>query len=304
MIRFLHRQEIDDVRWNQVIETSGFETVYAHTWYLDVCAAHWGGLIMPDYEYVMPVAFRKKLGLTYIYQPRFCQQLGVHSEKQVDHEISEMFLQALGKNFRFGDYAFNEGNHLEKQKGFQVIDNTNYTLQLASPYEELKRGYSENCRRNVRKAHQSGLKFSDEISIRELVLLKKQHDHSKQPDEHYEMLIKMFSEIEELGSVSAYGVKLGGQISAGAIFAFSKKRVHYLLSVSTSEGKDKRGMFLVIDKLIQRHSGKPLHLDFEGSNMPSVARFFSGFGAQPQVYQRISFDNLTGKLIRRVKNGR
>jgi hypothetical protein len=303
MIRYLHRWQIDDGRWNRVIAASRFETVYAQTWYLDACAENWGALIMSDYECVMPVAFRRKLGFKYIYQPRFCQQLGFYSEKKVDSEISKMFLHALYQKFKFGDYAFNEGNLLGEEHGFIVTDNTNYTLRLTSSYEELYRGYSGHCRRNVRKAHHSDLEFSEEISINELVLLKKQHDHIKQSDEHYRLLINMFSGMKEAGHVRAIAVKLGANPCAGAIFDYCNKRVHYLLSVSNEVGKDKHGMFLVIDRFIQLNAGKVLHLDFEGSNTASIARFFKGFGALPHLYQRITLDSATGKFVQKVKNG-
>ncbi len=304
MIRFLYRNEIDDERWDRLITSSGFETVYAHAWYLDACAEHWGALVMPGYEYVMPVAFRKKFGVSYVTQPRFCQQLGVYSEKHVDIGVISKFMHALKKRFGNGSYSFNEGNLVGEEHGFTVTDNLNYTLQMLPAYEELNRSYTSNCRRNVRKAVQAGLEFSGDISIEELVHLKRRHDHKEQSDGHYRFLVSMFSELNEKGKVKPFGVKLGGNLCAGAIFAYCDKRVHYLLSVSTAEGKDKSGMFMVIDKVVQSHSGKKLLLDFEGSITLSIARFFSGFGAQPYHYQTISYNNTAGKFIRKMRNGK
>jgi hypothetical protein len=43
-------------------------------------------------------------------------------------------------------------------------------------------------------------------------------------------------------------------------------------------------MFLLIDKLIQKESGKLLSLDFEGSRIEGIARFYSGFGATNHPY--------------------
>jgi hypothetical protein len=39
-------------------------------------------------------------------------------------------------------------------------------------------------------------------------------------------------------------------------------------------------------------------LDFDGSNIPSVARFFSGFGASPEVYQAIGFRRFPFTLLK------
>ncbi len=302
MVSYLHRGQIDDTRWNMVLAASRFDTVYAHTWYLDACAADWGGLVVGDYEYIMPVAFRKKFGFRYSYQPRFCQQLGIYSEKEVTRETQQLFLKELKSKFSFGDYAFNEGNRLigDDLKGF--TDNSNYILSLASEYGELQKDYSSNCRRNLKKAVAASLEFSDKISVIDLVQLKKQYDHQGQTEEHYKRLIQMFSGLEEKGKVKACGVKLDGLLSAGAIFAFSDKRVHYLLSVSSGEGKEKSSMFLVIDQFLRMHAGEALSLDFEGSNIPSIARFFTGFGAVPQQYQRISLNPKAGKIIKGLKS--
>jgi hypothetical protein len=302
MIRYLQRDQIDDQHWDRVVSASGFETVYAHSWYLDACAGTWGALVAPDYEYVMPVAFGKKYGIRYTYQPRFCQQLGVYSEKLVDHEVLGMFLLELKKKFRFGDYAFNEGNRLIKERGREITENTNYILKLGSPYGELKQGYSDNCRRNQQRAIRSGLEFYDDISVWELVQMKMKYDHRKQFDAHYHSLTGMFSCMKEAGHVKAFGVKLKGELCAGALFAYCNKRVHYLLSVSDTVGKENSGMFMVIDRVIQSCAGKEMHLDFEGSNIQTVARFFRGFGADPQIYQRISFNSAAGKLIQMVRN--
>jgi hypothetical protein len=252
----------------------------------------------------MPVAFRKKFGVNYVTQPRFCQQLGVYSEKQVDVEVIRKFLRALKKRFGNGSYSFNEGNLVGGEHGFSVTDNFNYTLQMLPAYEKLNRAYTSNCRRNVRKAVRAGLEFSGDISIEELVHLKRIHDHKEQSEGHYRFLNSMFSGLKEKGIVKPFGVKLGGDLCAGAIFAYCDKRVHYLLSVSTEEGKAKSGMFMVIDKVVQLHSGKKLLLDFEGSNTLSIARFFSGFGARPHHYQHISYSNTAGKFIRKMRNGK
>lgn len=304
MIRYLHRSQIDEERWDRVMAASDFETAYAHSWYLDACANRWGALVLDDYDYIMPVAYGKKLGLRYSYQPRFCQQLGIYSDKEVEADILDQFIRGLKKRFKLGNYSFNEGNLLGEKRGFETTDNANYTLPLKPSHEELIRAYTSNCKRNVKKAAQSELLFSAEISVEELVQLKQQHDQVRQDTEHYKGLIRMFSGLEEAGHVKIYGVRLEGQLCAGAIFACSHKRMHYLLSVSTWQGKDLSGMFLVIDRVIQMHANSHIILDFEGSNISSIARFFSGFGAHPQLYQRVRFNHAVGNLIQKIRDVR
>ncbi len=56
--------------------------------------------------------------------------------------------------------------------------------------------------------------------------------------------------------------------------------------------EENRSMFKIVDGFIKEHAGSNLFLDFEGSNIPNVARFFAGFGATPEVYQGVSFNRL------------
>jgi hypothetical protein len=56
-------------------------------------------------------------------------------------------------------------------------------------------------------------------------------------------------------------------------------------------------MFRIVDELIRSYSNSNYTLDFEGSNIPSVARFFGGFGSRPEVYQNLSFNRLPVPLF-------
>jgi hypothetical protein len=53
--------------------------VYAYSWYLDIVSPGWDALVKDDYKSVMPLTWRKKYGIKYLYQPFFTQQLGVFS---------------------------------------------------------------------------------------------------------------------------------------------------------------------------------------------------------------------------------
>ena len=303
-IDYVHRKGIDDERWNRVIASSRHETVYAHSWYLDACADHWGALIMGDYQWVMPLAFRRRMGIRYLYQPRFCQQLGVYSERDVDGATLGLFLNEMNRNFKLGDYALNEGNLLENDPVYKVTDSTNYTLQLDPAYESISRRYTTNCRRNVKKASDADLIFSDQIPVEEVVLLKKEHDHMAQSGSHYRHLVHMFGGLLEGGHLKSCGIKLDGVLCAGALIAYSTKRMHYLLSVSSQAGRENKGMFLVIDQIIRMHAGNPVCMDFEGSNIPTIARFFRGFGAQPRKYHRITLGGWAGNIAQKIMNSR
>lgn len=300
MIKYYKRKYIDDERWDKTIAGSSFGNVYALSWYLDATEAHWGALIMDDYKFVMPVVQGRKFGFTYVYQPRFCQQLGVFSPVEVDAQIARSFLLSLPEHYKYGDYAFNEGNVLAEEKYIEVKDYVNYSLDLNGPVEDVT-GYATNCRRNVQRASKSGLLPDDFLEVEELVRLKQSYDSERKGEAHYRLLIRMFSHLVKEGHAEARGVRMEGRLCGGAIFVYGAGRIHYLLSVSTEEGKENRAMFMILDRVIREHAGKDLRLDFEGSNRSSIARFFGGFGGIPAAYQRVSFYRGLGKLYYKLK---
>ena len=81
VIRFLQHREIDKVKWDQRLETALTSRIYAYSWYLDVVSPNWCALIEDDYESIFPIPIQKRIGIFYISQPLFTQQLGLFSSK-------------------------------------------------------------------------------------------------------------------------------------------------------------------------------------------------------------------------------
>ena len=107
MIRFLDREDIDAGKWDKVIARSPAETIYPYTWYLDQVADNWSALVMDDYLFVMPVAWKRKVGMKYIYQPFYTQQLGVFGKEEPDPDLLRKMLKLLYRKFRFAGLNFN-----------------------------------------------------------------------------------------------------------------------------------------------------------------------------------------------------
>src|SRR6266550_2768979 len=68
-IHYLQRQDIDLIKWNACITAAPNGLIYARSFYLDAMTAEqWDGLVMGDYEAVMPLPWRRKFGFYYLYQ--------------------------------------------------------------------------------------------------------------------------------------------------------------------------------------------------------------------------------------------
>lgn len=297
-MKLLKRKEIDDGKWDALIAASTAETLYPYSWYLDKVADNWSALVVDDYRFVMPVVWKKKAGIKYMYQPLYAQQLGVFSREYVDPALIMRMLKSLYRKFRFAGMNFNVKNLVGEEKPFTVYDKCNYVLGLHHDYETLYKSYNANAKRNIKKAREAPGQLEKNLPVEELVKLKRENDVIKRSMEDYSWMNSLFDTIKQRGAGSIYAICSKEAIIAAAFFAFSKRRAIYLLSASSSEGKENRAMFQIVDTFIRDHAGSGLILDFEGSNIPSVARFFGGFGAQPETYQNVGFSRLPSTLTK------
>jgi len=297
-IAFLKRNEIHSERWDRLIAGSPAETIYPYAWYLDAVSENWSALVEGDYTSVMPVVWKKKAGIKYIYQPFYTQQLGVFSREVVHPELIREMLHILYKNFRYGGINFNALNQVGKERPFAVDDKSNYVLTLDRNYESLFSAFSTNAKRNIRRSQDFADQPDGRLSVEELIRLKRENDVIRRSEDDYHWMVNLLEIILERDAGKIYALRKDGELISAAFFAFCKSRAIYLLSVSSQKGKERRGMFRILDTFIRDHAGSGLILDFEGSNILSVARFFSGFGAQAEVYQAVSFSRLPESLTR------
>jgi hypothetical protein len=295
-IRFIQREAIDTEKWDQVITESPAETIYPYSWYLDIVTSKWSALAADDYRFIMPVVWKKKAGIKYVYQPFHTQQLGVFSREYVDPQIIKEMLAVIYKKFRFAGINFNARNLVGEEDPFVVDDKSNYILELNRDYDQHYKSFSSNAKRNLRQSAEFKEELERDVPAEELVMLKKANDVIQRSEEDYARLQKLLETLISRGDGSVYAIRKGREVIAAAFFAHSRTRAIYLVSASGKTGKDHRSMFRIVDAFIREYAGSGKILDFEGSNIPSVARFFGGFGAQPEIYQGVSFSRLPASL--------
>jgi hypothetical protein len=281
-----------------VIADSPAETIYPYSWYLDAVSENWSALVAGDYRFVMPVVWKKKAGIKYIYQPFYTQQLGVFSREYIDPELIREMLRILYKKFRFAGFNLNIKNLPGEEGSFTMEDKSNYVLTLDQDYSSHLSAFRTNTKRNIRKSVEYPDRLDRKLSTEELVRLKRDNDVIQRSEDDYRWLTNLIETIRERDAGKIYAIRTDSEITSAAFFAFSKTRAIYLLSASSMKGKERKGMFRIVDTFIKDHAGSGLILDFEGSNIPSVARFFAGFGARAEIYQEVSFNRLPKPLNR------
>jgi hypothetical protein len=295
MIYYLRHHEIDKDKWDNCIRSSVNRRVYAFSWYLDHVCPGWDALVEEAYISVMPLTHYHKWGIQYLAQPYFAQQLGVFSCNDLSEQLVTEFIQAIPCRFRFVEIQLNSGNRFAVKAGEGDI-RMNYELTLPDTCEEITRNYSQNTRRNIRKALESDITQNRATDAGELIRLFRENFGKKEgklKERHYNALHKLISYCLEnnMGYILCSKTK-AGSLSAGVFFLFDQSRVYFLFAASSPDARENGSMFLLIDRFIAENAGKNLILDFEGGNDPDLGRFYKSFGAAGAPYPVLRINRL------------
>lgn len=278
MIDLVPYENIDKKAYDRCVFNSENFRIYATGSYLDAVAEKWDALIYKDYQAVMPVPWRMKYGLSYVYMPYFVQQLGVFSLEGVSAELENDFYRTLVSKFMLVDYAFHSGS---RPKG-SWQERVNYTLNFSPDYELLFRAFNTNRKRIIKKG------------FRDLTLKKSQETdsflkHLDQPDLGFVPAASLVAGLKRLIDqnpeiIRTWNVYCKNQWVGGLLWLKDHRRITYLFPVASRKGKDLDAPTFILDNLIREHHGTDLLLDLEGSMIPGVARFYKSFGALPETY--------------------
>jgi hypothetical protein len=295
-IQYLKRSEIDPLKWDNCVRNAANGLVYGYYEYLDLICDNWNALVLNDYEAVMPLPWRKKMGIRYIYFPPFCASLGIFGNN-LSAVLVEQFLLSVPAIFRYWHFPLNHGN-LFPVPGFPIQRRTNYILSLLPPYEQLYASFRQNIKRNIKKCEQSEFAIDTDFPIKEVTQLAKEFSGTAfYAEDDYNRMENVFNYFRSENNAITYGVRnRNGLLLAGAGFIFSHHRAYYLVVGNHPDGKTAGASHALIGAFIRDHAEKQLLLDFEGSDISSLAFFYSSFGATEEFYPEIRQNRLPSFL--------
>jgi hypothetical protein len=301
-INYLTYQQIDKTKWDACIDNADNGLVYASSFYLDAMAKNWDALVLDDYAVVMPLTWNKKYNIHYLYQPPFTACLGIFRRRtseanSLDAETVNQFLKAIPSKFKYWDIYFNPGN-LFKLKDFNLYERMNYVLDLDTDYASLYNAYRDNIKRNIKKSEQYGLSINKNIAITEVIsLAKEQTNNALVKADVFASFEKLYELLYSDHKATTYGVYTKeGRLIASAAFFFSHNRAYYIMVGNHPDGKTLGASHALINAFIRDHAGEDIILDFEGSDIPSLAFFYSSFGAVEEKYSAVKLNKLPAPI--------
>lgn len=289
-IRYVHRDEIDNTKWNDCIKRTANSRLYAYSFYLDAMSKQWDALVLGDYKAVMALPWNSKYGIRYIYQPFITAQLGVFGE-HITPELANEFIRSIPVSFRLVEISLNPGH----QHAVSSTPRKNYVLNLEPVYETIAGAYNENTRRNIKKAMQLGLSAITSTDPEKVIALalEQMKSHGEEPADNLDRFRKLYHALEEKGMTRVYGIgSTQKELLASAIFFIADNRAYYMLVGNHPSGRTSGASHALVDAFIKDHAGKKMVLDFEGSDIPTLASFYSGFGAVNEPYSFLKINRL------------
>jgi hypothetical protein len=300
-ISYLPQANIDKQKWDHCIDNAGNGLIYAYSFYLDAMSKNWDALILDDYEIVMPLTWNKKYTIHYLYQPFFCAQLGIFGNN-ISSKIVKVFFENIPSKFKYWDFYLNKDN-LFSLLSFPMYERSNYVLLLQNTYENLAANFARSHVRNIKRALKQGNMVKKNIPITDVISLAQVQTKKFSPitEKDYNNFSKLFEILKKKKMAVTYGVySSNNQLTASCAYVFSHNRAYYILVGNHPDGRTSGASHLMIDHFIKEHAGENLILDFEGSNIRSLAFFYKSFGSSLEKYPGIKMNKLPAiaKLFR------
>jgi hypothetical protein len=284
-IRIIAREDIDKTKWNSCVHYAANGNVFGYLWYLDATAREWEGLVLGDYEAVMPLTpTLLSWGRKAIVQPPLVRELAVYSPYPLSDDLVKAFWQAIPATYTGVDLqmdAFCKGHGDD----WQNVTRTNYFLPMLEAYELLRERYRQVLIDQLGVAKDAGLFPSSNIKP-EKIAEHYRTQHPELSDEAFHGLQRiMYNSLHRGWGFASAIINREQEVLASDFFITSHGRIMSLAPAVSPKGQQVHALEYLYDLIVRQQAGRPNALDF--NNAQSEADFAQGFGAFSYDYFQV-----------------
>jgi hypothetical protein len=296
-IRYIKHAEINKEMWDACITNSPNGLIYSRSWFLDAMTPNWDALVHKDYIAVMPLTISRKVGVSYLSQPAFCQQTGITGPIDFNEKITQTFIDIACSKFPLVEINLNFKN--EYPKGSMKC---NLILDLLKPFETIQAAFRKDL---ISKSVFANLQIEKSVNYKSVIdsfkkLYLDKIPHLKEKD--FNNFLKVCKHVSKTGNLFVRKVlNQDGKLLSDALFFKDEKRIYYMLSATFPEGKKCDANAYLLYQVIKEFSGSNYIFDFEGSSIPSIKFFFKKFNPVEENYPIVRINNLS-PFIKKIKS--
>jgi hypothetical protein len=263
------------------------------------------------------VLFQKnKLGVRYTITAPFASHIGLiaHSDSEKT-ESSQSFWKTIHQ--AIASYISTEKDalveitlstdHHDSQpytwEKLSVRPRHTYLIDLEQRQEVMLSGMSPERRKNIKKAQEEGLEVEvceDPVRFMKMIDMTIER---QQIGLNKEILAKILSSECIKKNRSMYICTIAGKDIAAGLLVWDRDRTYYLMGAYDSDNSHEGGGALIIwQAILEAKKRGNSTLDFEGSMIPEVERFFRGFGGKMHTFFSIEKKTWLGHLAKHLKS--
>lgn len=285
----LHRSNIDKHRWDNLVLSAG-GPLYATFDYL-TCCGEWEATVFEkdqQYYHAVPIPYRERGGIRYVYQSPFACFLTILSRRR-DDETFEFFRSAWFTHLRTYNYLakyFFCDSSFEDLKGCQIVHLGGLKIDLTQDYETILKGYSHNRGYDVKKhAEELIVSLSDNLDLffkwNAALPIK-----SFLPSQLAELRM-LWEKLLSNRQIEIYFATVDGEVISGNLIGKFGASLYSLAAFSTSEGRRKNALTIITDHILKKYAKSNYStFDFGSLTGTGIDDFKSSFGAKRySIYQ-------------------
>ena len=263
--------------------------IFMKDWWLDaVCMGkEWEAILLPSGA-MMPYLARKRWGMRFTLMPQHTQIAGYVGDSDSPSDIAKA-IDALGLAYYYQKYPINQSWVQDLRAfGFTVKEMITYRITDLSDEKALIRSFSENKRRQIKKAAHLQVDESlhaDQFYAFHQNCLKKQHKPISYSPIYWQTL---YSSCIDHQAGKLIGLRdRDGELTAAAFLVYDDSTCYYLIpAYDPDKGSNGAGARLVLES-IRFAAQHNLVFDFEGSMIPGIANHYRQFGSTPTSYYSV-----------------
>jgi len=254
---------------------------------------------------------QKKFGLTIYRNPPFTPYVGPFLEIKAKNPVAVMdtWKRALSLMADFIEtlpYSvisiFLNKDIVDTQpfiwRKFKVIPGYTYVLDLNRSIQDIRKGMSNERRKNINKGLKDGLtvKQINDFEVVKSLVVKTFSRQEKKINEYY--LDKILFNFADNTNSFAYVTFRDANPIATSFCVYDKDTAYYLLGGYDYKNKHHGAGALAVWESIKHAKELGLkYFDFEGSMIPQIERYFRGFGGKLTPYYRINKARLPLEIL-------
>ena len=289
-MRFLSSHELNKNKWDALVGSAGGRH-FSASFFLDATAKNWGVYTDENYSKGFALCYNEVLGIKLLYPPIFGRTVDFFN---LDETELKQIPALLKKQFAVG--------YIQSETLLSFENKSEKTYQVYSPENKM----STLATRMLKKATGQGFSVRP-AEFKHVLPLIKQELSGKIKElnpENLGRLEALLRALEAKNHLLCLGIlDSQSRLCGGLFFARSEHRITYVLGTAQKDCRDNGGMYLCMQEAITQAASAGKMMDFGGSNIASIRRFYLALGGSDQRYFAWSWDKSPRwfRLLRNLK---